>query len=131
MKLGQSSWQGRTGTTRALGLTSLALLAQACLVEPQRCAADSQSHAPLTGDVFDKDGNGIVPDRVTVSYSGGSVHECTIEPPVHGASRFSCVEGNGTGLLTAYYGAETTSQRFKSLDDGCHSLPQEVDLKFE
>jgi hypothetical protein len=110
-------------------LTCLALLAQACLVEPQQCTAEIR--APLAGDVFDKNGYGMVPDRVTVSYSGSSEHECSIEPPVHGASRFICVEGKGTGVLTAYYGAETTSKRFKVLGDGCHAVGQEVDLKFE
>ena len=108
----------------------LALLAQACTVEPQQCTP--YIGYPLSGDVFDKDGNAIVPDRVTVSYSGSVVHECGIAAPVDGASRFSCVEGNGIGLLTAYYGTEKTSKLFQVReDDGCHSLPQEVDLKFE
>jgi len=41
------------------------------------------------------------------------------------------VEGNGTGLLEAYYGAEKTSKRFDVVEDGCHALEQEIDLKFE
>ena len=119
----------QAGRTRALGLTCLALLAQSCVAEPQACTAEIRYS--LTGDVFDKDGNAIVPDRVTVSYSGSIVHECSIGAPVEGASRFTCVEGNGTGLLTAYYGAETTSKRFDVDEDGCHALRQEVDLEFE
>ena len=99
--------------------------------EPAICAA-VELH-PLTGDVFDKDGNAIVPDRVTVVYSGSTVRECAIEPPVQGAARFRCPEGYDVGLLTAYYGSESTSKRFKvrRQDDGCHALEQEVDLAFE
>lgn len=121
----------QAGRTRALGLTCLALLAQSCVAEPQACTAEVRY--PLTGDVFDKDGNAIVPDRVTVSYPSSVVHECAIEAPVKGASRFRCVEGNGTGLLTAYHGAEKTSKRFDVREEagGCHALEQEVDLQFE
>jgi hypothetical protein len=74
-----------------------------------------------------------VPDRVTVSYSGSAAQECAIEPPQQGASRFRCVEGQGSGLLTAYYGHESVSKRFtvREDEDGCHALEQEVDLKFE
>ena len=111
-----------------------------CLVLPALLAACGEPATctsielhPLTGDVFDKDGNAIVPDRVTVAYSGGTARECAIEPPVQGAARFRCPEGYDVGVLTAYYGSESTSRGFevRMQDDGCHALEQEVDLAFE
>jgi len=123
--------RSRVGWARVLAFSCLLALVPGCWFEPVSCT--DEQRFPLTGDVFDSDGSAIVPDRVTVSYSGNTARECDIEPPEQGASRFRCAEGQGTGLLTAYYGDERASKRFKVREDedGCHALEQEVDLKFE
>jgi len=121
----------REGWARTLSCCWWLALVSGCGAEPEPCTMELRF--PLTGDVYDRDGNGIVPDRVTVAYPESVVHECEIEPPSLAGSRFRCVEGNGTGVLTAYYGDQSVEKSFEVRQDehGCHALEQEVDLKFE
>lgn len=87
------------------------------------CFCNDIAIASVVGNVVDRDGNPIVPDRVTLTARGREL-ECELD-----ANRFSCWDSGGRLYLLRVTVGELVYEREVEVDyDGCHDETSHVDV---